>query len=571
MTLSIWEAMKITSRADRKGGPQALKFSSLKLFHPYIVAERKRLGAGFLCLIALSTLAIPSPLLMKYLIDEVIPQRNLQRLGVVLLALILVQLARMSFSLLNSYLFTIINQDISTSIKRDLFHKILRLPFSFYDNRQTGYIASRIGETSGLNVLLSDSLIRVLIGLIEFVISLIILFQLHWKLTLISLTVLPLFYLAGRISSSGLRATSMEMIEKSAHLSKATQESLSGVEVIKMFTAEDREVQKIYAHLKDLKGSNIRNSLLSTLSSEVLSLVGAVGGFIVLWFSGAQIIRGTFTLGAYVAFSGYLAKLYGPTLNLSMMGISLQPGIVAVNRITELFSIAGEDEDKRRTTVIPAINSSIELQNVDFAYTDTDVIKNVSFLLEKGDKVLLKGPNGSGKTTLLKLLMGLYPPMNGRILIDGRDINTITLASLRDRISVVSQNAFLFNGSILQNVLYGNPSASKEDIAEAMSLSDVTSFYHEAIEIGEMGKKLSGGEKQKISIARAILKDADVIILDEATSNMDEDSVRRIGSLLKTKFKNKFCLIVSHREWDEPEINKILSISGGGIRICIPK
>ena len=163
------------------------------------MAERKRLGAGFLCLIALSTLAIPSPLLMKYLIDEVIPQRNLQRLGVVLLALILVQLARMSFSLLNSYLFTIINQDISTSIKRDLFHKILRLPFSFYDNRQTGYIASRIGETSGLNVLLSDSLIRVLIGSIEFVISLIILFQLHWKLTLISLTVLPLFYLAGRI------------------------------------------------------------------------------------------------------------------------------------------------------------------------------------------------------------------------------------------------------------------------------------------------------------------------------------------------------------------------------------
>lgn len=566
-----WEnSDTLTNNVHGEKDDPRFHFSLLKLLFPYIRIHQARIITGFICIIALSLLALPSPLLMRYLIDDVFLKNSTRTFYIILLALILIQLTKTAVSLLNDYVFVSLKQKLITSIKEDLFGKILRLPLSFFDARQTGYVMSRIREASGLDIFFSDTLIRPLIGLFEFIFTVAILFHLSSKLTLIFLSILPLFFFVSKVYSRNFRTISRDVMEKEAQLSKTTQESLSGVEVIKMFTAEERETTKIHAYLESLRRINIRNSIIMSLSSESLSLVSAIGGFVVLWYSGTHIIRGSFTLGTYVAFAAYIAKLYGPTINTATAGLLLQPAIAALNRISEFFNLTGEDDDKKRKIDILNIRESIEFKDVSFAYDRKDVIRNVSFTINKGDKILLVGPNGAGKTTIIKLITGLYHPMSGQILIDGMDINTITLFSLRNRISVVSQNVFLFNDSVLNNVLYSYPVASKERVGEALALSGVVDFHLGQEKIGELGKKLSGGEKQKISIARAILKDSDVIILDEATSHLDADSVKRIGALLKNKFKRKMCIVVSHHGWDQVPINKILSMNNGELTVVIP-
>lgn len=563
--MPIIKTIKGTPRLLNEEAKHATHPSFVGFLSPYLKIHRPRIIFGFFLILFLSLLALPSPLLMKYLIDEIFLKRKAQGFYLILFILILFQIIRLIFSFLNSYVFSNLNHEIITSIKRDLFYKILRLPMSFFDSHQIGYITSRIDEASGLNTLFSNSLIGLLIGFFEFLFSLLILFRLQWKLTLISVSILPLFYIAGKFYAANIRTASMKMKEKGAQLSKVTQESLFGIEVIKMFTAEDRETEKIYSYLNDLKKTSIKNSVLLSFSSEGLSLVGAIGGFLVLWFSGVHIIQGSFTIGAYIAYTAYLAKLYGPILNIAITGISLQPALTTLNRVSEYFNIKGEDEDTNRSVIISTISEGLELRKVAFAYDGADVIKNVSFTLKKGTKTLLKGPNGAGKTTILKLIMGFYHPRNGQILIDGQDINFIKLSSLRDRISVVSQKVFLFNDTIYNNILYSNPTATKAAVEEAMTLSGLFDFNLGSNEIGELGNRLSGGEKQKVSIARAILKDSDMIILDEATSNLDSESTKRITTLLKDNFNDKICLIVSHREWDELNIDKIISIENGEI------
>jgi len=200
---------------------------------------------------------------------------------------------------------------------------------------------------------------------------------------------------------------SKEVMEKWALLSRRIQDSLSGVDVVKIFSAEERETNSIHNHLEDLKRSDIKQNIISSFSSELMSLIGALGGFVVLWFGGINIIKGTFTIGGYIAFTGYLAKLYGPTQSIAMQGLSFQPAITALNRVSEFSSIAQEEEDPDRKINIQGINR-IEFKNVTFSYGKKKAIENITLTINKNDKVLITGPNGSGKSTMVKLILGLY-------------------------------------------------------------------------------------------------------------------------------------------------------------------
>ncbi|MEW6456751.1 MAG: ABC transporter ATP-binding protein [Acidobacteriota bacterium] len=526
--------------------------------------------ASFFLIIA-SLLALPTPYLMKVIIDEVLAEKNLGPLNMIILLLVGIQVAKLIFSFLTNYFFSIFSQETLTRIKKELFHKILSLPLSFFDSQQTGYLLSRIGEVEGLGFFFSNSVVRILIGILEFLFCLWILLYLNWKLTLISLTILPFLYLATRFYSRSIRKTSKEVMEKGANLSKKIQESLSGVEMIKSFSAGERETTKIHTSLDELKETNIKRNIQFTLSSELLSLIGAFGGFVVLWYSGWKIIEGTFTIGTYIAFSAYLAKLYGPTQILATMGLTLQPAITALNRVSELFKLTEEKDEGVR---IKEIKGEIEFKDVHFSYDSKkeDVLKGTNLIINPGEKVLIQGPNGSGKSTIVKLILGLYRIDRGKITIDGRDINALSLSSLRERISVVSQNVFLFNDTIKNNILYSRPDARDYEVEEAAKLSGAYEFIMNLDDgfdtiIGETGKKLAGGERKKLSIARAILKDSDIIIFDEATSELDTESERRIENLITERFEDKTCIIISHRKWEANSFDKIYHIKDDKILI----
>ncbi|MDW7760900.1 MAG: ABC transporter ATP-binding protein [Acidobacteriota bacterium] len=269
---------------------------------------------------------------------------------------------------------------------------------------------------------------------------------------------------------------------------------------------------------------------ISSFSGEGLALLGALGGFVVLWYGGGEMIRDNFTIGGYVAFVAYLGKLYGPTQIVASLGLTIQPALSALDRVKELFD----------------------------------------FIIHPGENVVFAGPNGSGKSTIIKLILGLYPVDWGKIFIDDHDINSLALSSLRERIGTVSQNCFLFNDTIRNNIRYGNPNAGEEEIVEAAKKAGAHDFIMKLekgfdTEIGETGKKLSGGEKQKIAIARAYIKKSDVIIVDEMATHLDCGSEEMIYGALADGYADKTCIIIAHNADVIRMGNRVLVVDQGRI------
>ena len=547
-----------------------MKKVRLKSFFPYILSHKRPFLIGSLYLIILSFLSLPTPYLLKVVIDGVLPAKDIRLLNLIILALVGIQVARLGFSFLSNYYFGVFNQEVLTKAKKDLYHQLLHLPLLFFDRQQSGYLLSRVNEVEGLSLLFSSTTVRLALSGLEFVFSLVILFALNWRLTLLALGILPLLYLATRHYSGTIRRLSREVMEKEAVVSSRVQETLRGVDVVKVFNSEERETARLHGLLDDLKETNVQRTVKTTLSSELLGLIGAVGGYVVLWYSGWDIIRGGFTLGSYIAFSGYLARLYGPTQMLASAGLIFQPALSALDRYSELMETAGEKENKPGKRV-ERLRGEIEFKGVYFSYDgQKPVFEGLNLRIGSGEKVLITGPNGSGKSTLMKLVLGLYRPQRGEIMIDGVNIEELSLKSLRERVSVVSQNVFLFNDTIWSNILYSRPEATETEVRKAAKLSGASEFI-EKLEggyntvVGETGKMLSGGEKQKIALARAILKEADVLIFDEATAHLDMESEALIGRLVREHFKHKTCLIISHQERDILGIDRVIELEDGRI------
>ena len=526
---------------------------------------------GAFGMIVLSLLSLPAPYLTKIVIDQAIGGKNLGLLNTVILALFGVQLLMFGASWVTNYFFNRFSLEIMTRIKKDLFHRILRFPMSFFAQHQTGYIMSRVGEVEGLNLFFSSTLVYVIISIARFVFCLGILVHLNAKLTAISLLFLPFLFWITRWFTKDLRQISWQYYEKTAIISRGMQDSLSGIEVVKTFGAETREAAKFQLHLNDLKVMNIRRTVLMSLYSESLSFLGAGAGFVILWWSGWNIVSGRFTLGSYVAFAAYFAQLFGPTQMLANLGLTLQPAKVALQRIREILQVVAEDEPVRSRT-ISSLKGRIDLRDIDFEYEAAKpVFSKASLSIGPGEKILIAGPNGSGKSTLIKLIMGFYRPQGGEILFDGWPMDDISTVSLRERISIVSQNTFLFSDTVRNNVLYSVPEATDGELEEAMRLSGAMEFVCGMpqgldTEIGERGIRLSGGERQKLSIARAILRKSDLIIFDEATTHLDESSVLLLRDLMKNRFADKTCLVISHRPIEIPVIDRVYRIEHGNIR-----
>lgn len=494
--------------------------------------------------------------------------KNLSLLNILILVLFGVQIFRFGASWTTNYSFNRFSVEIVSQIKRDLFHRVLRFPMSFFAENQTGYIMSRIGEVEGLNFFFSSTLVHVAISAVQFVFCLGLLLHLNTKLTLVSLLTLPILFGISRWFSKDMRQLSWEFYEKSAILSRGMHDSLSGVEVIKSFGAEERETLKFQAHLNALKGMNIRRTVRTSLFSESVSFLGAGAGFVILLLSGREIISEQFTLGSYFAFSAYFAQLFGPTQLMASLGMTLQPAKVALQRIRELQEIVAEDGHSAGRA-ITSLKGEIDIQDMTFEYEKgKPVLSNVCMRIRSGEKILIAGENGSGKSTLVKLIMGFYQPQSGRILIDGIPMHEISPASLRERISVVSQNTFLFSDSVRNNILYSAPEATQAALEEAVCLSGALGFIKALsrgldTEIGERGIRLSGGERQKLSIARAILRHSDLIIFDEATTHLDQSSVELLRKVIQNRFAETTCLVISHRPIEIPTIDRAYLLENG--------
>jgi ABC-type bacteriocin/lantibiotic exporter with double-glycine peptidase domain len=526
---------------------------SLENLHPFIGRHWRKGAVGVLLIMVSSFLGIPQPLIMRYLVDEVILSRQLGLLAVAILLLAGILLAEKLTGLLQQFYFARFEQEVTLDIQQDLFSHVLRFPKAFFDEKQTGYLMSRLSsDVEGLRWFFSSTIVYIISNILRFAGGLVLLFYLEWRLALGVLLIIPGLVLCIRYFSKKVHVLSHQDMERQANVTSQLQESLSSVSLIKAFSTEARTVKRFISQLTEAFHISLEQTTVSSVANLVINSMPGMAKLTVLALGAYWVIQGHWSLGSLLAFIAYLAYVFGPAQFLASANLQLQNARAALERVSALYEIIPE-ENLGTGEKAEGLGGEIEFKNVSFSYDEREpVLNNISFRIQPGERVAIVGPSGVGKTTLLSLILRFYKPSAGEIYFDGRPARDYELGSLRRRIGYVSQSALLLSGTIGANLRYGNPEAREEEIVRAATVADIHDFIESLpegyeTEISEKGVNLSEGQKQRLALARAIVKDPDILVLDEPTSALDSRTEKTIFQSLPAVIKNKTLFVVAHR------------------------
>jgi len=521
----------------------------------YLRPYRMSLILALACTVFVSLTSLVVPWLTgKGLIDKVIIKKNVHLLNLVALGFIALVMVKGAFSYLQTYLTSFIGYRIVMDMRDQIFQHLQRLSLSFYKRRRAGEIMSRlINDTGLLQNIFVENMMRLTLNILTVVGVLIFVFYIDWRLALFTLLVLPFIGFTLRRFGSRIKKFSNLVQMKVADISSTVQEVLGGIEVIKSFATEEKEVERFQMQNIQNFRLNMRRTRVSAILPPLMEILTTVGLTAILWYGGLEVIRGQLTIGELVAFLGYVALAINPLNRIGKDYSQYQQALASAERIFEILDTEPEIRESPQAREMPRIRGHIQFRNVSFGYDDKElVLKDINLDLRPGEKVALVGRSGVGKTTLVSLIPRFYDPKSGCIIIDGYDIRQMKLKSLRRQIGIVSQETVLFNGTIRDNIAYGRTEATDEEIIDAAKKANAHNFIM-ALEkgyntpVGERGVNLSGGQKQRIAIARAILRDPRILILDEATSAVDAESEILIQEALEKLMKDRTTIIIAHR------------------------
>ena len=539
-------------RLAGKEGYSGLK-ANLQNLRPFVRRHwwKGLLGAGLI--IFTSLLGFPQPLIMRYVVDDVILNRQLGLLIGAILLLIGIFLAENLANLLQKYYFARFEQEVTLDIQKDLLDHTLSLPKSFFDDNQTGYLMSRLSsDVEGLRWFFSGTIVHIFSNTIRCIGGLGLLFYLEWRLAIGVLVILPFIAISVRYFSGKVHVLSHQSMEKQAMVSSMFQESLSSVSLIKAFSSEARTTGRLMSGLKGTFQISMEQSTVSSVASFIINSMPAVARGVVLALGAYLVIDGQWTLGSLLAFQAYLGYVFGPAQYLASANLELQNARASLERVSALFDIVPEEKIGVGKTV-DRLKGEIEFKNVSFSYDDREpVLEDVSFRIHAGEQVAIVGPSGVGKTTLMSLILRFYRPASGEVYFDGSPATDYEVGSLRRRIGYVSQSTLLLSGTIMENLRYGNPEANEEQVMQATKAAGIHEFIQSLpagykTEIGEKGVNLSEGQKQRLSIARALVKNPDILVLDEPTSALDSKTEKSIFSMLPSLVRDKTLFVAAHR------------------------
>jgi ABC-type multidrug transport system fused ATPase/permease subunit len=516
------------------------------------------------------------PKLTQYVIDEVIGKQQADRLVPVMLALLGAFLLRDLFNSLRIRINNTFEQNVIYDMRREVYGCLQRLPVGYFDQRASGDLMTRVLEdVNSVERLLIDGTEQGTVAVLSIIGVLAILFSTNAKLACVALVPLPILaagamwytltahsrYRAQRLASSAMNALLMD--------------NLQGVRQIKAFAREVHEDERFAARADDLRKGTLGVMRVWAMYSPAMSFAGALGTGLVLWFGGAQVLNGTMRLGELVGFIIYLTLFYEPIGRLHGLNQMLQSARASGERVFDILDTEEERDWQRKTrqirTMPPRVKGAVIYDNVSFQYSpDKPVLNQISLEAAPGEMIALVGPTGAGKSTLVNLLPAFYEVTSGRILIDGIDIKDVALGSLRAQVSVVSQEPFLFNGTIRENILYGRLDASESELIAAAKAANCHEFISRLTDgydsrVGERGVKLSVGEKQRVSIARALLKNSPILILDEATASVDTATERLIQEALERLMAGRTSFVIAHRLSTIRNADQILVLRHGEI------
>ena len=511
------------------------------------------------------------PYLIKIIIDKVIVQKNLLLLNYLILALIGLYLLQSGFATLRLIYINKVQQGLILDLRNEVYRHLQRLSLSYFEKRQSGRIVSRVVN----DVEALQAIVTFTIALVTLLGSLIILLRLNLKLTLLAMIPMPgLVFLVATFSKRAHKSYH-QMRRRLANINALLQENIAGIRVIKSFRQERYEQERFAHRGESYYRVNMTIARLWAFFFPLIMLTSALGTVVVLWYGGREVIAGNLTIGGLVAFVSYLALFYTPINQLNQVNNLFQHARAAGERIFEVIDAIPEIKEKKKPfTPTSPLKGKVKFNNVDFAYgkgkEKKEILHQINFAANPGNLIALVGASGSGKTTIVSLIPRFYDVASGSITIDGYDIRDLKLKYLRQNVGMVLQEPFLFNGTILENILFGRPTASKEEVIEAAKSANAHHFIGQLphgyeTEVGERGVKLSVGEKQRITIARVILKDPPILILDEATSSVDSEVELLIQEALERLMKGKTSFVIAHRLSTIRNATRILVISEGKI------
>lgn len=523
------------------------------LLAPYFNRHWKKGMIGALAILVTTALGFVTPLLTRFLVDDVILAKRLEWLVWAVLGFAVVKGLSSLGSMLEQYLFGHLQTDVSVDLQRNLLDHTLKLPKAFFDDKEVGYLMSRIvSDVQGLTWFFSQTVVYIFTNIIRFIGGMVFVFLLEWRLALISIIVLPALVLSVKVFSRSMNILSHQGMEQNAAVYTRFEETLSSIPLIKAFVSEKKETERVVGEVKTAQRISLEQTVVGSVANAIFNLVPDIAKALVLVAGVYLVIKGNWTLGSLLAFQSYLGYVYGPALSLSAMNMELQRALASLDRVTSLMEVDPENI-AGAGKIAKHLQGQVQFEHVTFSYDGHEnILEDISFNIEPGEHIAIVGPSGVGKTTLISLLLRFYKPVQGEIFFDDIPASEYELGSLRRCIGYVFQSTQLMEGTISDNLRYGNPDATLEEMERAVKIAGIHDFidglpFKYESRVDEKGVNLSEGQKQRLSIARSLIKNPDILILDEPTSALDGIVERSIFEVLPGEVLGKTLFIATHR------------------------
>ena len=534
--------------------------------------HRRSLSIGLALMLVSRLASMVLPFSTKYVIDDVLGGRQTQLLLPIALLAGVTTIIQAITAFALSQVVSITAQRAITNMRIEIEHHVLRLPVSYFDSAKTGQLISRImTDAEGVRNLVGTGIVQLVGGFFSAILALGVLIYLNWTMTLFTVVALALFGSMMAFAFQKLRPIFRERSIINAEVTGRLGESLGGVRIVKVYTAEDREDATFTAGAERLF-QNVKKTITGTsaVGSGAYLIVGLIGVLIMI-VGGRAYLSGQMTMGELVTYVLFIGMVAAPLVGIASIGTQITEAFAGLDRIRELRDVVREDAHDSSRKALPDMKGDVEFEDVTFEYvTDVPVLRDVSFRAPPGSTTALVGSSGAGKSTVIGLVMAFHRPKSGRVLVDGVDLADMKLRDYRARLGAVMQDNFLFDGSIKDNIAYGNPAATDEAIRRAAQIAHVNEFVdkwenkYDTI-VGERGVKLSGGQRQRVAIARAILADPRILILDEATSSLDSESEAMIRDGLRSLRSGRTTFVIAHRLSTIVSADQILVMEEGRI------
>ncbi|MBI4844929.1 MAG: ABC transporter ATP-binding protein [Candidatus Omnitrophica bacterium] len=513
----------------------------------------------------------PLPGILAKMVEKINATPSLEILNVIVAIIMVIFVLKGIFFFFRTYLITKLSQLVIRDIRDAIYKKIQNFSLDYFTQSAAGHLVSRITyDVDILKGTISVGITDLVYQLLTMVFLASIVFYINWKWAVMSLTMVPLVAVPILHIGRMIKKISTQAQEKMGDLNRKLFETISGIRIVKAFSMEDSEITKVGNHNFLFYRIMMRLQRRALILGPMTEFIGACGGAVVLYYGGREVINGRMSFGIFVLFLGALLSLIRPFRRLSEIHSINQQSLAAAKRIFEVLDAPIKVMESKNAKVLAPIKEEIDFESISFGYDDTVILKEVSLKVKKGEVIGIVGASGVGKTTLVNLIPRFYDPTSGRVTIDGIDIKDVTFRSLRTQIGIVTQDLMLFHDSVRNNIAYSREDAALEDVVNAAKVAEAHEFIERLPQgydtvIGDMGVKLSGGQKQRLAIARAILDNPPILILDEATSQLDAESTRLVQEALDHLLVNRTAFIIAHRLATVKKVGRIIVLEGGQI------